>query len=48
MTCPECGSEEVCPPSHDDYRWGCWECGHTWGETAEELRAEQEGECESS
>src|SRR5215471_12879441 len=42
MTCPECGSEEVAPPSHDDYRWGCWECGHVWGGTAEDLRQEQE------
>lgn len=32
MKCPECGSEEVCPPSHDDYRFGCWDCGHVWGD----------------
>lgn len=34
MTCPECGSEDVAPPNHDDYRFGCVECGHIWDSEA--------------
>ncbi len=34
MTCPECGGAEVAPPSHDDYRYGCWECGAIWDSEA--------------
>lgn len=45
MRCPECGSSDINGPDHSDYQSVCVECGHWWGESAEQLR---QGEMELS